>query len=200
VRDHDELAAPGPHVGAVLCGGRSSRFGTDKAIVEIDGQPLAARIVTALRAGGADPVVAVGGSAGDVLGVPTVPDRFPGEGPLAALATALLYARAGLVVVTSCDLPLLRGRHVAQLIAAASEDLAAVATIDGRPQPSLACWPARFGPAVSSLVTADRRAWRDALEVVPWTGVAMPPEAVADADTPEELKVLLARRHRDAAP
>lgn len=193
-------STPPPVIGAVLCGGRSSRFGTDKALVELDGRPLAAHIVAALRAGGVDPVVAVGGSAGAVLGIPTVPDRFPGEGPLAALATVLLYARSGLVVVTSCDVPLLRGEDVASLTAAASPDEAAVATTEGRPQPSLACWPGRFGPAVSGLVAAGRRAWRDALDVVPWTGVTVPPEAVADADTPEELQALVATRRPGPAP
>lgn len=189
----------GPIVGAVLCGGRSSRFGTDKALAEVDGRPMASHIIDALRAGGADPVVAVGGTAGNQLGVPTVADRFPDEGPLAALATALLWADRGLVVVTSCDVPLLSGRHVADLVAAASVDRAAVATIDGRAQPSLACWPASFGSAVLGLVNAEVRRWRGALDAVPWVEVPLPPEAVADADTPDDLTVLLETRDRREA-
>lgn len=181
-------------VGAVLCGGRSSRFGRDKALVDVGGRPLAAGIVDSLRAVGADPVAAIGGSAGTELGLPTVPDRFPDEGPLGGLATALLWAKRGLVVVTPCDLPLLRAEHLALLVEASSDDEAVVALLDGRPQPSLGCWPATRGPALLDLLNSGKRAWRAALDACPWTGVELPPNALADADTPEQLDAILRQR------
>jgi molybdopterin-guanine dinucleotide biosynthesis protein A len=184
---------PGPAAaGGVLCGGRSSRFGRDKALVDAGGVPLGRRVVDALRSGGADPVVAVGGTAGNSLAVPTVPDRMPGAGPLAALATVLLWAGTGLVVVAPCDLPLLSGAHVAALIERAGPSTAAIAVIEGRPQPSLACWPASFGPILQRAVAGGQRAWRAALEAGDWTGVALPSAAAADADTPARLASLLA--------
>jgi len=182
-------------VGAVLMGGRSSRFGTDKALAEAGGRPLGLRVADALRQGGADPVVAVGGRAGGRLGLVTVPDRTPGQGPLAGLASILLWARAGLVVVAPCDLPLLTGSQVSALVTAAgtAPRRAAVAVTgpDRRPQPSLACWPAAAGPRIQRLVDNGHRAWRDALTVVDWVGVDLPPEALADADTPASLQAML---------
>lgn len=187
-----------PVVGAVLCGGRSRRFGSDKALADAGGRPLGLRVVEALRQGGADPVLAVGGRAGDGLGVPTLADRAPGQGPLAALATVLLWARTGLVVVAPCDLPLLTGAHVRALVDAATAGDAAgtggrasVAFVGGGPQAMLACWPARWGPAVATLLHGGARSWRAALEAGPWDPVALPAEAVADADTPEALRLLL---------
>src|SRR5687768_5356431 len=46
-------------LGAVLAGGQSSRFGSDKALAELDGRTLIARAVDAL-AGWCEYVVAVG--------------------------------------------------------------------------------------------------------------------------------------------
>lgn len=178
-------------IGAVLTGGRSRRFGTDKALADVGGRPMAARVVEALRDAGADPVVAVGGTAGHELGVPTIADQRPGDGPLAALATVLIWARRGLVVVCPCDLPLLEAGHVTALVAAARPDRAAVALVDEQPQPSLACWPATYGAALHALVERGDRSWRAALNGVAWTGVPLPAEALADADTPDDLRRLL---------
>ncbi|MFV0258125.1 MAG: molybdenum cofactor guanylyltransferase [Acidimicrobiales bacterium] len=178
---------PGGVAGAVLCGGRSRRLGRDKALVEVGGVALALRVAEAMRAAGVDPVIALGGTAGDALGLPTVADRHPGAGPLAALATALWWARSGLVVVAACDLALLAPEHVAALVAAADADTAAVAGIDGEVDPSLGCWPTGARSAIAGALSAGRRAWRDALDVVPYRTVGLPPEAGVDVDTEDAL-------------
>ena len=49
--------------GVLLAAGEGSRFGRPKALVELDGQTLAERGVTLLRAGGTDPVLIVTGAA-----------------------------------------------------------------------------------------------------------------------------------------
>ena len=57
----DTTAVKMPLSCAILAGGRSSRMGRDKALVEVDGRALALRVADALRRAGADPVAAVGG-------------------------------------------------------------------------------------------------------------------------------------------
>ena len=78
-------------MGAVLAGGASSRMGADKAFIEIEGTPMVVRAVGALRAAGARPTLVVGGDAArlDALGLDAVPDRYPGQGPLGGVITAL---------------------------------------------------------------------------------------------------------------
>jgi molybdopterin-guanine dinucleotide biosynthesis protein A len=147
-----------------------------------------------MRGGGVDPVIAVGGTAGDQLGIPTVADLRPGLGPLGGLATALLWARTGWVVVAPCDLPLLEPADVTALVAgrlptgrAAGPDRPVVAVVDGRPQVSLSCWPAADGRRLLALLDGGDRALRGAIDGLEWTGVDLSPRALADADTPEEL-------------
>ena len=66
-------------------------MGCDKALIRLDGRPLAVRVALALAAAGADPVVAVGGDARALraAGLAVVPDRAPGAGPLGGVVTAL---------------------------------------------------------------------------------------------------------------
>ena len=80
-------------------------MGRDKALLEIDGRPMAQRVADALWGAGAAEVFCVGGDpALRSHGVRLVPDDRPGEGPLGGLVTALREAAHDLVVVLACDL------------------------------------------------------------------------------------------------
>ena len=187
-------------LGAVMMGGRSRRFGVDKALVPVGDTVMGAVVVDALRTAGVDPVVAVGGTAGAELGLITVPDRWPGEGPLAALATILRWAREGRVLAVPCDLPRLSAPVISTLVAvgdASDADgqsgSAIIATVDGEPQHSIGLWPTAWSVPIRRLVEAGERRFGAALDVGPWLGVELPAAAIADADTPEELRRLLDR-------
>lgn len=76
-------------LGAVLAGGQSTRFGSDKALAELAGRTLLARAVDALS-GWCEYVVVVGR---ETAPAPTLPDwPHPGMGPLAGIAAALHLA------------------------------------------------------------------------------------------------------------
>ena len=73
-------------LGAVLAGGQSSRFGSDKALAELDGRTLLDRAEAALSRF-CETVVVVGRQ----KGIPDWPRR--GMGPLGGIAGALRHAR-----------------------------------------------------------------------------------------------------------
>lgn len=75
-------------LGAVLAGGQSSRFGSDKALAVLDGRTLLTRAVDAL-AQWCDAVVVVGR---DEAPAPTIPDWPRAQmGPLGGIAAALRH-------------------------------------------------------------------------------------------------------------
>lgn len=198
-------------IGAVLCGGASRRMGRDKALIELDGRALAVRVADALRAGGCREVVAVGGDAVALarVGLTTVVDRWPGEGPLGGLATALVAApgraragRAGdtTVVLAPCDLLTPSSALVASLVSALDRrpDVdASVPRVGGRLEWTLSAWRLRPGLGVELGALVGRGVRRlDALaEAVRWAEVTTARAAdLADADHPEDLPPT--RRHR----
>ena len=88
-------------LGAVLTGGRSSRFGSNKAIAQWNGRGLAEH-AAALIAQHVDAVLTIGGDGG----VPDLP--APDLGPLGGIAGALDHAaRHGFasVLTIGCDMP-----------------------------------------------------------------------------------------------
>lgn len=87
-------------LGVVLAGGRSSRFGSDKALAELKGRTLISRAVDALS-GWCDHVVIAGRETGPA---PCIPD-WPGAdmGPLAGIAAGLHHAKdADFTSVMTC--------------------------------------------------------------------------------------------------
>lgn len=181
--------------GAVLAGGASTRMGTDKAFVRLDGQPLILRAVGALTEAGASPISVVGGDQAGLsaLGLSVVGDMSPGDGPAQAILTALdLGTHPDLMVVLACDLIDPRAGAITAVVAEleASPDAAvAVPMVDGRRQWLHACW--RRSQAVPLLAEArtrgERSIWGSVTDevVIDVEGVA--PGAVVDADRPEDL-------------
>jgi CTP:molybdopterin cytidylyltransferase MocA len=130
----------------LLAAGEGSRFGRPKALVELDGQTLAERGVTMLRAGGADPVLIVTGAAPVDLApdhqVRTVHNEEWRTGMGSSLRAALRALagpggapEVGAAVIALADQPLVGAAAVARLIAAYRAGASvAVACYDGRPR------------------------------------------------------------------
>jgi len=90
----------------VMAGGRSTRMGENKALLELNGEPLIARVVDQLRPHFAE--ILVSANAPDkltFLGLPVVVDRESGQGPLMGISSALAAARHDLCFVVACDIP-----------------------------------------------------------------------------------------------
>lgn len=93
----------GAILGAIIAGGRSSRFGSDKAMATLGGRALIDHVQAAL-APQVREIVVVGRAHEGLRGIPDQP--APGLGPLGGIAAALLEARAmGLraVLTAPCD-------------------------------------------------------------------------------------------------
>jgi molybdopterin-guanine dinucleotide biosynthesis protein A len=177
--------------GAVLTGGRSSRLGTDKALVEIAGRPMASIAHRALIDGGASHVVAIGGDGRALidLGLEFRPDSAPGEGPLGGILDALGGGDDELVVILACDQPNVTAalvRHVVEAIEA--NDDAAVPVIDGMPQPLAAVYARRARVALQAAFEAGERSPRRALGRLRWRAITdIEPSWVEDVDEPRDL-------------
>lgn len=92
-------------LGAILAGGQSRRFGSDKAEALVDGVKLLDRVAHALRPQ-VDALVVVGREWPGLANAPDWPE--PGQGPLGGLAGALDHAQRQKfdhVLTCGCDIP-----------------------------------------------------------------------------------------------
>jgi molybdenum cofactor guanylyltransferase len=95
--------------GIVLAGGRSRRFGENKAVATVGGRRLIDHVVD-LHRSIFDEVIIVSARPTDFLslGCTVVADLAPERGPLCGIATGLLHASHEHAFVTACDMPFLK--------------------------------------------------------------------------------------------
>jgi molybdopterin-guanine dinucleotide biosynthesis protein A len=128
--------------GFVLAGGQSTRMGLDKARLEIAGVPLLLRTVNLLKPYVDSVAILAPAGRYEFIHEPTIPDRWPGKGPLAAILTGLEHLTGEWGIFLACDLPLLDGRFIELLIerAEASDSDAVVPRTAGGWQPLCAAY------------------------------------------------------------
>ena len=111
--------------GFVLAGGRSSRMGSEKALVYLAGEPLVAHALRTLRQAGCRSRIAGARSPLDSY-APVVMDSEPDRGPLAGICAALAACSASRAVFLPVDMPLLPAALITFLLEEARKEDAAV--------------------------------------------------------------------------
>jgi molybdopterin-guanine dinucleotide biosynthesis protein A len=153
--------------GVVLAGGRSSRMGRDKALMELDGRSLLDRALDVL-----DPHVQELLVIGDPeryghVGPFVFADDIPGTGPLGGIITAMRYSSNDKLLVLACDMPGVNGALFERLKAGLAPAAAAfVPACDGEVQPLAAAYHRRCQGRFESLVAQGRWKVREALAEV----------------------------------
>lgn len=172
-------------LGAILAGGQSQRFGSDKAVALLAGQSLIDRVAAAL-APQVDSIVLVGrdGRGGDIAAIPDRP--LPGLGPLGGLNAALHHARAQgytAVMTVGCDMPIL------------PPDLAERLRATGCPSfveaiPIIGLWPADLADRLDIFLASDRRRSMRGWAAEIGAAALSLAEELPNINTPDDLSML----------
>ena len=112
----DELTAS---IGAIiLAGGKSRRFGSDKALSLFRGKPLIHTVINTTREI-TDNIIIISNSPQkyDFLPFPVVADLIPDCGPLGGIYTGLSYSNCEKNLVLPCDMPFVTSECLNYLIA-----------------------------------------------------------------------------------
>jgi len=185
----------------ILAGGKSTRMGTDKAFVALDGRTLLARALEVARSVTAD-VHIVGDAAKFATFAPVVEDIFPACGPLAGIHAALRASQRELNLILAVDTPFVSFALLQFLLtrarACSTSDTKAAVTVprtrDGW-QPLCAVYRRDFADAAESALRAGRHkidALFDTLPVQPITeeeleAAGFSPTLFRNLNTPDDV-------------
>lgn len=189
----------------ILAGGRSRRFGSNKALARAGGERLVDIVLRRIKRQTCGPIAINTGADVSGVEVPLLRDVLGGEvGPMAGIHAAMIWAReqgAGVVVTVPVDTPVLPDDFFEKLLAAQSP---AVAVCAGRIHAVHGIWPVGLSDALAEAVEQGTRAARD------WAAACDASECVFsesgrvdpffNVNTPEDLQTLeqvLAQPERD---
>lgn len=88
----------------ILAGGQSSRMGSNKAIIEIDGTPMCMHIYQKLQMAGADSIFLITKTP-VLLPIPQLIEIYEKSHPLYGVHIALEHSSSHLCFITPCDMP-----------------------------------------------------------------------------------------------
>ena len=129
---------------AILVGGRSSRFGADKALYEWRGKTLLSHVAGPLMSEAGELFIVAKDSAPFAFmkgeRVKVITDGRPEPNPFWGLLAALEALQTGWLFLCSCDVPLIRPALIRSLCAAKEGALAVAPTWGGTPQPLAALY------------------------------------------------------------
>jgi molybdopterin-guanine dinucleotide biosynthesis protein A len=145
----------------VLAGGRSSRFGADKALAPVNGRPMIEVVLAVLT--GIFPevlIVAKNPERYRFLArrgrVRLIRDRFRADHALGGIYTGLSEAKTPYVFVCACDMPLLAPELVRTLWRARLRRMAVVPRFGGSLQPLCAVYARRCRKTIRTLIRRRR--------------------------------------------
>lgn len=147
--------------GVVLCGGRSSRMGRPKALLQFGEETLLQRVVRIVSEV-LDPVAVVAAADQELPVLPDsvriVRDEREYAGPLAGMGLGLasLAADADAAYVSACDVPLLRPDFVREMIRRLENYDAAVPRDEQFYHPLAGVYRTSLAGPIASLVTAGQ--------------------------------------------
>lgn len=197
VKRWDQVAA------FVLAGGASTRMGRDKALLELGGEPMLVRTGRLAAPHVASVAVVAPAERYAGLGLPLLPDRWPGAGPLGGIATVLNATDADWNLILSCDLPYLNSEWLTWFIPRAANSPAQVVAPES--QRGLEPLAALYHRACRETLTAAvekgvRRVSEGLAEVLvervrasEWEALNLPGRLFDNMNTPEDYEE--ARRH-----
>jgi len=188
----------------LLSGGRSSRMGTPKALLEVNGRTLLDTVAQA-GTGFEEKILSVNDlSIKTPDGFLRVGDVYPGCGPMAGVHAALLASKCEALVTAPCDLPHY-SRELAQYLAEQYEpELDALVLRDGtgRMHPLCGVYAKRCLPVLEAHLSTGRFKIMRMLEHVRMKMITLPAyfsdSVFENLNTPEDLAVFGSRREKSS--
>lgn len=143
--------------GVILAGGKSSRMGTDKCLMEFQGEKMISRAMDVFR-GLFSEIIIVTNLPLEYLDQDAriVTDIFPGKGPIGGIHTGLFFSSTEHAFFAACDMPFFNTEFISYMISRIGNYDIVVPDTEKGFQPLHAVYSRKCLNRIKSLILEDR--------------------------------------------
>lgn len=105
----------------ILAGGKSSRMGSDKGLLNVNGKPMVKHVLDAVSHFNFETIIISNNSEYESFGVPVFKDIYKELGPLGGFHAAFENIKTNYILVLSCDTPFITKELVNKIIETANQ-------------------------------------------------------------------------------
>lgn len=178
--------------GIILAGGKSSRMGTDKGFLKLNGKLFIEHIINVLSPFVSELIIVSNNSEYDVFNVKRTNDLIVDAGPLAGLYSGLKTSTSEKNIVLSCDIPLIHSEIIELLVAQIENDSEIIQIeSNGKTMPLIALYNKSCENKFEALLNKEERRLRFAVSQCKVKNIVLKKEQenwVKNVNTPEQLK------------
>lgn len=180
--------------GIVLAGGKSSRMGTEKGLLNLNGKTFVEASLSAMNPLVSETIIVSSNEDYDIFDCKRVEDLISNSGPLAGIYSGLYYSKTKYNLVLSCDIPVINTEVLEELTKVEYPDVDVVQVVSrNKEMPLIALYHRRCKRIFSKLLENNERRMRVALNQCNVKNIILNTELeefTANINTPEDLKLL----------
>ncbi|RZS97925.1 molybdenum cofactor guanylyltransferase [Cecembia calidifontis] len=140
----------------ILAGGKSSRMGQDKGLIDLLGKPMIKHLLESVSKLDLPVKIVAHHKGYKQFGFPVIKDIVPEKGPMGGLYTALSDSLSRFVLLLSCDMPFLSLEVIQDLIKQKKENQIVIAELHNNILPFPGIYPVNLLQVIHSHLQNDR--------------------------------------------
>ncbi len=180
--------------GIILAGGKSSRMGQEKGLIQLNGKPFIEHILLAIQPLVTEVIVVSSNSDYDTYVDRRVEDIILEAGPIAGIHAGLVHSKTENNIIVSCDVPLITTQLLTTLIRHKEEDVDVVQfEAMGETIPLIALYKKRCIYACREALDKSQRSLRKLITTLKVKTIKVTEKelfSVANINTKEDLKTV----------
>lgn len=176
--------------GIILAGGKSSRMGTDKAMLSFNGKKLIEYSIALMKEVSDNQLISANNDAYRAFEIPVVPDNFQGIGPLAGIEAGLRFSQNRINLFAPCDTPFLNAELLLKILSnIESYDAVVPVSKDGKIEPLTGFYSKEALPALTKQIDRGDFKIQNLLQIIHTKYILIDDiKLIKNINTPEDLK------------
>ena len=182
----------------ILAGGKSSRMGSDKGLVLLNGKPMISYIIEILKKMQIPIIIISNNENYKQFGLPVFADIIKEKGPLGGIYTGLKNSKTESNIIVSCDVPFLSNRIIELLINKDNGYPISVVQSNGKTHPLIGLYSKKIVKKLFETILMEKLKVRSFIDEFQLNTIELDKQEILEYEneirninTQEELKIIV---------